>query len=162
MEVEIALLSDVSTDTLAPLVAESEREGWRFLRRLAEAWENDSNRFDRPGEALFAAWVDGALVGVCGLNIDPYTEDQAVGRVRRLYVLQKFRGNGVGRNLVQAVVQSARPRFRSLRVWTESAVAGRLYEQLGFVSSFGVANCTHTLQLETTSEPGPSPDRPRE
>jgi GNAT superfamily N-acetyltransferase len=159
MEVVVARLSDMPADAFAPLVAESEREGWRFVRLLADEWAAGTNRFDRPGEALFAAWVDGAFVGVCGLNADPYGADPAVGRVRRLYVLRAFRGRGVGRHLVQAVIQSARARFRSLRVRTENAAAGRLYGQLGFVPAVGVPDCTHTLVLGTTPR-APVPSTP--
>jgi GNAT superfamily N-acetyltransferase len=154
MEFTVTRLSDITADIFVSLVAKSEREGWHFLRRLKEDWATGSNRFDQPGEALFAAWVDDVLVGVCGLNSDPYTSIQSVGRVRRLYVLPEFRGRGIGRNLVQAVIQSAGDRFRSLRVRTESFAAGGLYEQLGFVSVFDVAECTHTLTLGSTTEPG--------
>jgi GNAT superfamily N-acetyltransferase len=157
MEVTVARLFDLPADAFAPLVAESEREGWRFVRRLADEWAAGTNRFDRPGEALLAAWADGALVGVCGLSADPYASDPVIGRVRRLYVLGAFRRRSVGHLLVQAVLQAARKRFRSLRVRTESAAAGRLYERLGFVPAVGVPNCTHTLALGTTGEPGAAP-----
>jgi GNAT superfamily N-acetyltransferase len=159
MEIAFARLFDLPADAFSPLVAESEREGWRFVRRLADEWAAGTNRFDRPGEALLAAWVDGALVGVCGLNADPYAGDPAIGRVRRLYVLREFRGRGVGNLLVQAVLQSARTRFRSLHVRTESAAAGRLYERLGFVPAVGVPDCTHILVLGTSAEPGAAPNR---
>ena len=41
----------------------SERDGWRFVRRLADVWAAGTNRFDRPGEALFAARVEGSILG---------------------------------------------------------------------------------------------------
>jgi hypothetical protein len=63
----------------------------------------------------------------------------------------------MGYLLVQAVLQSARTRFRSLRVRTESAAAGRLYERLGFVPMVGVPDCTHTLMLDSTAEPSAAP-----
>jgi GNAT superfamily N-acetyltransferase len=147
MEVAVARLFDLPADAFSPLVAESEREGWRFVRRLADEWAAGTNRFDQPGEALFAAWVDGALIGVCGLNTDPYAGDEAVGRVRRLYVLRVYRGSGVGRRLVRAVVAAATGRFRTLRVRTENPEAGRLYERLGFQPAAGAADCTHILEL---------------
>lgn len=160
MEVTVARLCDLPADTLAPLVAESEREGWQFVRRLADEWAAHANRFDQPGEALFAAWVDGKLVGVCGLNVDPFVADLAVGRVRRLYVLRAFRGRRVGRQLVEAVIQSARARFQCLRVRTESGVASQLYRQLGFVATVGVPDCTHVLVLDTTAEGEAPADHP--
>jgi GNAT superfamily N-acetyltransferase len=148
MEVAVARIGHLPTGALAPLIDESESEGWRIVRRLADEWADGTNRFDQPGEALFAAWVDRTLVGVCGLNADPYALDSALGRVRRLYVLRAFRGQGVGRLLVQAVIDHARARFRCLRVRTESATAGRLYEHLGFVPTVGVPECTHVLTYE--------------
>jgi GNAT superfamily N-acetyltransferase len=145
--VAIDPVSDLPPDALAPLVAESEREGWRFVCRLADEWAAGTNRFDRPGEALFVARAGGSIIGVCGLNADPYTAEEATGRVRRLYVLRAYRGRGVGRKLVRAVMAAAAGRFRRLRVRTESPEAGRLYERLGFEPVAGDADCTHSLEL---------------
>jgi GNAT superfamily N-acetyltransferase len=149
MEVAVTRLADLPKGAVASLVAESEGDGWRFVRRLTDEWAAGSNRFDRPSEGLFAAWADGVLVGVCGLNVDPYADDFTIGRVRRLYVARAFRGHGVGCRLVQAVVGAARGRFQSLRVRTENTEAGRLYERLGFAAVTGVPDCTHVLDLST-------------
>jgi GNAT superfamily N-acetyltransferase len=137
----------------ASLVAESEREGWRFVRRLADEWAAGTNRFDKPGEALFIARLGGLIIGVCGLNADPYTADVATGRVRRLYVLPAFRGRGVGGQLVRAVLAAAAGRLQRLRVRTDSLVAGRLYQRLGFQPVVGVEDCTHILDVVRV-EPG--------
>jgi GNAT superfamily N-acetyltransferase len=149
MEVTVTRLNDLPLDALAPLVAESERDGWRFVRRLTDEWIAGTNRFDRPGEGLFAAWGDDRVVGVCGLNADPYATDVTLGRVRRLYVARTSRGHGIGRRLVQAVIQAARGRFRLLRVRTENPVADRLFERIGFAGVVGVPDCTHVLVLGT-------------
>jgi ribosomal protein S18 acetylase RimI-like enzyme len=146
MEVVVDPVSVLPLDALAPLLAESEGEGWRFVRRLADEWARGANRFDRPGEALFMAQAGGSIVGVCGLNADPYAADGAVGRVRRLYVLRAYRGRGVGRRLVQAVVAAAAGRFRVLRVRTENSDASRLYERLGFQPLPGAPDSTHLME----------------
>ena len=153
MEVAVHRLHDLPADALAPLVAEGERGGWRFVRRLADEWAAGTNRFDRAGEGLFAAVAGGVVVGVCGLNADPYAADPTIGRIRRLYVLRVYRRHGVGRRLAEEAVHAARGRFRSLRVRTESAGAGRLYERLGFVPAVGVPACTHALRLAPDAEP---------
>jgi len=160
VEVVVRTARDLSTDALAPLVTESERSGWRFIRRLADDLRSAANRFDGPGECLFVAESGGAVVGVCGLNADPYGAGPAVGRVRRLYVLAAYRGGGVGRRLVQAVVSASAGHFRRLRVRTENPQAGRLYERLGFVPVAGEADCTHALELaeaEPIAAPNPAP-----
>jgi GNAT superfamily N-acetyltransferase len=151
---------DLTPDALAPLVAESEWAGWKFVCRLADDLRSGANRFDLPGECLVVAVSGDAVVGACGLNADPYAGDPSVGRVRRLYVSAAHRGSGVGRRLVGAVVAAAVGRFRRLRVRTESPVAGRLYERLGFVPVVGVADCTHALDL-TDAEPHAAPDPAR-
>jgi GNAT superfamily N-acetyltransferase len=83
---------------------------------------------------------------VCGLNVDPYSSDPTIGRVRRLNVVPASRGHGVGFHLIQAVVHAARGRFRSLRVRTENAEAGRLYERLEFDPAARLPDCTHFLR----------------
>src|SRR5207249_6785208 len=97
--VAIEPLHDLTSSSVGELVAESERLGLRLVRRLADEWATGANRFDRPGEILFGAFIDGRLVGVGGLNIDPYAGDERVGRLRHLYVLSAFRRMGVGRQL---------------------------------------------------------------
>jgi GNAT superfamily N-acetyltransferase len=147
MEVVVERLTDLSPGILSALVADSERDGWRFVRRLADEWASGVNRFDRPGERLFAAQSGGAVLGVGGLNVDPYAADPTVGRVRRLYVLRAHRGRGVGRELVHAIIRAAAGRFRRLRLRTESPDAARFYERLGFRPAVGASDCTHTLDL---------------
>jgi GNAT superfamily N-acetyltransferase len=146
-DVTILRLERLPADRLAELVAESEEAGFRFVRRLVEDWESGRNRFDGPGEALFAAVCGARVVGVCGLNADPYTAAPGVGRVRRLYVLAGFRRSGVGRQLVRAVVEAADRHFHQLRLRTEGQAVTRFYEALGFQPFQELPDCTHTLLL---------------
>ena len=147
MDVRIERLLELPPAHLAPLIAESEQAGLRFVSRLAEEWASGRNRFDRPGEALFGALTDGCLVGVCGLNVDPYAGAPRIGRVRHLYVLIAQRRHGVGRELVGAVVAAARGRFATLRLSTANAQAARLYETMGFRRRAGDAQCTHVMDV---------------
>jgi ribosomal protein S18 acetylase RimI-like enzyme len=143
----IRRVRDLAPDDLADLAAESERSGFRFVRRLLDEWVAGVNRFDRPGEALFVAFVGGRVVGVCGLNLDPYDAGPRVGRVRRLYVLSTHRRAGVGRRLVMEVIAAARGAFDRLRLRTDNPEATRFYERLGFRPCAGVGDCTHVLEL---------------
>jgi GNAT superfamily N-acetyltransferase len=147
MNVTVDRLRDLPLDALAPLVAESEQAGWRFLQKLQDEWAAGANRFGKPGEALFAGWVAGRLIGVCGLNADPHIEDGRIGRVRHLYVLSDFRRVGVGRRLVEAVVAEAKGRFDSIRLRTESAEAAGFYEGLGFRRRSDLPDCTHVREV---------------
>jgi ribosomal protein S18 acetylase RimI-like enzyme len=131
---------------LDALVEDGEGEGVRFVRRLAEEWASGDNRFERPGEALFVAWLQARAVGVGGLNIDPYTAALGVGRVRHLYVLTTHRRRGIGERLVRAIVEAAQGRFDVLRLRTSDPAAARLYERLGFVR-VGLPASTHAMAL---------------
>jgi GNAT superfamily N-acetyltransferase len=154
VKVVIQSAGESMLEALGPLLAESERAGWRFVRRLADEYRSGANRFERPGERLFVAVNGRALVGVCGLNVDPYAAELSVGRVRRLYVAEAFRRFGVGARLVRAVVSAAGGRFARLRLRTENPEAGRLYERLGFRPVADQPNCTHLLELAPPDSPG--------
>jgi GNAT superfamily N-acetyltransferase len=147
MDLLIERLHDLPSAYVADLLSESERLGSRIVARLVEEWDSRANRFDRPGEALFGAWVDGRLVGVCGLNVDPYAGHERIGRVRHLYVLSAFRRSGVGRQLVARVIQAAHGRFDELRLRTNNSPAAQLYETLGFTACIGSDMYTHAAKL---------------
>ena len=133
-------------DALAALLDDSERQGLRLVRRLADEWASGANRFDRPGEALFMAWIGGNGVGVGGLTIDPYQTAPGVGRVRHVYVLAAHRRAGVGERLMHGILDAARGRFEIVRLRTSNPAAARLYERLGF-QPVDEADCSHTLPL---------------
>jgi GNAT superfamily N-acetyltransferase len=146
--VHIARLTTAPAEALADLIAESEREGLRFVRRLAEEWASGATRFDGPGEALFVARDDWGAVGVCGLGVDPYAARADVGRVRHLYVRVTHRRRGVGEALVNAVIAAARGRFAHLHLRTNDPAAARLYQRLGFRPTPGAGQHTHVLALD--------------
>jgi GNAT superfamily N-acetyltransferase len=145
--VVIQKVSDLRPDTLSELLAESERTGFRFIRKLMDEWVSGFNRFDKPGEALFTASVDSRIVGIGGLNQDPYADQPGNGRVRRLYVLEEFRRRGVGRRLVDAIVTHARGQFNVLRLRTNTELGGRFYLALGFERCSVDQHSSHELIL---------------
>jgi GNAT superfamily N-acetyltransferase len=130
------------------LAEQAEREGYRFVTRLIDDWREGSNRFDGPGEAVFAASIDQRIVGVCGLNVDPYVQEASLGRVRHLYVLPDFRRSGVGSVLMSMVIDEAARTFERLRLRTRNPGAAVFYEALGFEPVVGDTTCTHQLPLK--------------
>lgn len=156
MTATILRLQVLPLDRFADLVTESEQAGHRFLRRLLEEWDSGVNRFDRPGEALFIASVDDQVLGVCGLNIDPYILQPRVGRVRHLYVSSVHRRRGIGRRLVRELILFARGVFDRLRLRAENEIAAQFYEASGFRRCPGEPDCTHVLELRRLSLPGDS------
>jgi GNAT superfamily N-acetyltransferase len=146
-EAAILRLEHLPVDRFAVMLAESESSGYRFLRRVADEWESGVNRFCRPGEALFVSEIEGQIVGICGLNIDPYLNDERVGRLRNVYVLARYRGHGIGRRLVAEAIGAAKGAFDRLRLRAEEAGPAHLYESLGFRPCVGIPSCTHILEF---------------
>jgi GNAT superfamily N-acetyltransferase len=110
------------------LRAEALAEGFRQVERLAADWEAGGTRFDRDGEALLAARLNGVLVGIGGLTIEPVVPGAL--RMRRFYVRPAFRRIGVGRQLVTALVAGA----DGERLITVNAAPASIafWEKLGF------------------------------
>lgn len=131
---------------LVGLAGEAQAEGFGFVQRLISDFNSGSNRFDRTGERLLGAFWSGELVGVCGLNRDPYTDRHDVGRLRHLYVRKSDRHRGIGAALVEQLVKGANPPFSLIRLRTNTAEGAAFYERLGFVA-VGDRTATHVRTL---------------
>lgn len=129
---------------LTELIAESRKEGFDFLARLVRDWDSGQNRFDSEGEALFLARFNGRLVGLCGLNRDPYLNDDQVARLRHLYVRRDSRRKGVGSKLVIRTLELAKQHFQRVRLRTETAFA--FYESAGFYET-NEEDATHAISV---------------
>ena len=109
-------------------------------------WAEGDNRFDRPGEAFLLAREDSIVVGMCGLNVDPFLTDPEVGRLRHLYVLGEHRRRGIGSQLVDGCLTIAQASFRRVRLRTMDPGASAFYESLGFDRT-DEPDATHALVL---------------
>ena len=86
----------------------------------------------RPHGALWLAVNGDDAIGCVALR--PLADD--IGEVKRMYVDGAWRGQGVGRALLETLIASARARgYRRLRLGTiaEMTAARSLYRALGFV-----------------------------
>ena len=94
--------------------------------------------------ALFGAFVDAQLVGIVGLGFEPWEDAQHKATLFGLYVTQVFRGQGLGEDLVQAVLSLAgqEPEIKviELTVSANSPAALALYKRCGFEQS-GLEDC---------------------
>ncbi|MBE9178483.1 GNAT family N-acetyltransferase [Oculatella sp. LEGE 06141] len=149
MALEIQRIRYLPTQEFTEILAESKMAGFRAIERLVTDWETGINRFDRPGEALFIARQGDRILGVCGLNRDPYIDSSQIGRVRRLYVMQDSRRQGIGQILVYQVIEVAKFSFNRLHVRTTNPIAAQFYQSLGFMLCHD-ESATHTLNLTTT------------
>lgn len=126
------------------LRSESLAQHFNMLRRLAENWQSGKNRFSAPGEKLLGAFVGGQLVGVCGLNIDPFSTQLRTGRIRHLYISDAFRRRKIGQQLLVAVITHSGTWFDFLNTHAPPS-AWPFYESLGFRPVYDEPRVTHRL-----------------
>jgi len=87
------------------------------------------------GSNVFGAFHDSKLVGIAGLLIGKGQKEAHKGRLVGMYVRPSARKVGVGRRLVETIIESARHSVEliQLAVVSDNEPARRLYERLGFV-----------------------------
>jgi GNAT superfamily N-acetyltransferase len=126
-------------DDFGDLVDAANAESMGMVARLAAEFAGGANRFDGPGEGLWEARSAGQLIGMGGLNIDPFAApDERCGRVRRLYVLPEWRRGGVATALLEAISSQAAAHFAKLTAYTTDRDVVGLYLACGFVPVTGV------------------------
>lgn len=116
------------------------------MGRLIDEWHTGRNSFDKLGERLLVAADNGSIVGIGGLNVDPYKPAGDTARLRHLYVANDFRRRGVGEALVYALLEGASLRFRAVRLSTDTESAAAFYLRLGF-SAVDDETATHVKML---------------
>jgi predicted acetyltransferase len=132
-----------SEAAFASILAEAEQAGGAFMLRVRDEWLSGVQRFEEPGAFLLGAFLGEELVGVGGVSPDPYDQQPGLGRVRHIYVLERLRGTGMGRSLMQAIVARARADWRVLRLRTRRPAHLR---EARFVANLA-ENETHRLVL---------------
>jgi ribosomal protein S18 acetylase RimI-like enzyme len=108
---------------------------------FASTLESEQNEpLDRFAGRLADSFVVGALagqrlVGVAGFYIQPKPKHMHKGMLWGMYVRREARQAGIGRLLVEAIVEHARHHVELLQlvVVADNAPARRLYAGLGFV-----------------------------
>ena len=143
VRIEQLLLAD-----LQPLLQEAREQGFEFLDRLVKKYLDGTNQFSQPGEALFGAYSGQHMIAIGGLNRDPYLQAADTGRVRHLYVLSSWRGQGVGKQLVQRIIDEARLHYRLLTLRTLTEPASKFYCAIGFQMKPEIFAATHHLVLK--------------
>lgn len=102
--------------------------------------EKLSKEISNPHSEFYFAMVDGKAIGYLKMNYGPaqteLREDKGV-EIERIYVLQEFQGQKIGKLLFEKAVQLAKERNAAyvwLGVWEKNLKAIAFYEKQGFVS----------------------------
>jgi N-acetylglutamate synthase-like GNAT family acetyltransferase len=106
-QINIERISEIRAGSINHLVEESLSQRFWFVERLIQEYCNGLNCFEKSGEVLLTASVQGAVVGIGGLNRDPYFSAPHVGRLRHLYVESVWRRCGIGHLLVTQLIHEA-------------------------------------------------------
>ena len=88
-----------------------------------------------PRGSLLLAEVDGSIAGCCALRPLDNCDYPNASEMKRLFVLPAFRGFGLGRQLVEAILDAARQAGYScvlLDTLDDMESARALYAELGF------------------------------
>lgn len=102
---------------------------------FAEELSDLPGDYSAPRGALLLARVDGAVAGCCALRPLDTSDYPGAAEMKRLYVRKAFRGFGLGRQLAEAVLDSARRAGYDcvlLDTLDDMEAARALYEDLGF------------------------------
>jgi GNAT superfamily N-acetyltransferase len=127
------------------LIKESQEDGFRFLDRLVNDYRNGFNTFTEQGEQLVGVFSEGLLIAIGGLNRDPFSGEGNIGRLRRFYVAKEYRRTGIGRQLVEKILEGAEDSFNVIVLNTDTDQADRFYRSLGFLKENKYPNATHHL-----------------
>lgn len=131
-KINITRVEELSHWNLDALFTESQQEGYRMVTKLLREYESGKNRFNQDGEVLYVATIQDEVVGVCGLNKDPYNDKEGIGRLRHLYVLSKYRNLGIAHQLLEQIKKMATS-FTVMTLRTSNPVADRFYTRNGFI-----------------------------
>lgn len=149
MPMNIRVIEDLNKVDVSKLVEESEAEGYRFLRRLVNQYEDGTNTFNKAGEVLYGVWDPaGELVAIGGLNRDPYSDKSGIGRLRRFYISEHARRQGIGTKLLKEILNYGQGHFSEIVVRTDSSNADAFYRANGFSGDLGMPDVTHSIVLD--------------
>ncbi|WP_142337566.1 GNAT family N-acetyltransferase [Bacillus sp. AFS059628] len=115
------------------LVQESKKEGFNFLIKLKSEYKNKTNTFNKTGECLYGLFQGEKLIGIGGLNEDPYSENNKIGRLRRFYIAKDYRRIGLGNLLLKQLLSHAEKYFKVVVLHTDTKQGDAFYIANGFV-----------------------------
>ena len=133
-------------EEFVPLIQASTTEGYNFVQKLWDEYQSGENDFRGQGDILLGIYQEGQLIGVGGVHRDPYLNQPTIGRIRHVYVLPEHRRGGIGKMLVQALIDHGTAHFTTFTLRTMTAHGRAFYTALGFSDTPHYENATHWLE----------------
>ncbi|PGB02353.1 GNAT family N-acetyltransferase [Bacillus toyonensis] len=146
-DIHIQQIENLMKYEISHLVQDSKEEGFNFLIKLINEYENKINVFKKTGECLYGIFQGNTLIGIGGLNQDPFTGDNKIGRLRRFYIAKNYRGKGLGRLLLDRIISDAKKYFTIVVLNTDTEQGDKFYTSGGFVKGKQYVGASHYLNL---------------
>ncbi|WP_374472789.1 GNAT family N-acetyltransferase [Phenylobacterium sp.] len=126
--IQLVRISDELPEGFAALRAAADAEGFNALRRLEAEWAATPALY----ACLLAAPSPEGLLAIGGLTAEPEPQHEPAMRIRRPYVHPDARRRGIGRTLVNALVQEALDSVWLVTVNARNTLAPAFWTSLGF------------------------------
>ncbi|WP_141519852.1 GNAT family N-acetyltransferase [Bacillus wiedmannii] len=146
-DIHIQQIEDLMIYEYDYLIEESKEEGFNFLIRLISEYENKINIFNKTGECLYGIFQGEKLIGIGGLNEDPYTENNKISRLRRFYIAKEYRRKGLGRLLLVRIISDAKKYFNIVVLNTDTVQGDKFYTSIGFVKGTKYVGASHYVYI---------------
>lgn len=143
---EIVSVKELKLEEIEDLVELSLAEGYLFLERLVNEWISGENRFNKGNENLYQIKIDGKVIGIGGINKNPYTDDEKNGRIRHFYIHPKYRRKGIGTELIKTILRNQD--YEKITLRTDKEEASKFYESIGFIRIKDSITDTHEIVLK--------------
>lgn len=125
---------------LEALEKESQAFGAKYIEAKAKPDDEWTERVKRAEiedkDIMLFAEDNGQLIGMIGAYFKKSEENQEVANIWGVYVSDAYRGNGIGKQLMEAIVARLKkvPDLKSVKLMVnqEQKPAVSLYQQLGF------------------------------
>ncbi|HDR7618957.1 GNAT family N-acetyltransferase [Bacillus mycoides] len=147
-DIQIKRIGDLLKYEVNHLVQESKEEGFNFLLKLKNEYESKRNTFSKTGECLYGIFREDTLIGIGGLNQDPYTKNNKIGRLRRFYIAKDYRRKGLGKLLLGRILSDAKIYFTIVVLHTDTEQGDQFYISSGFAKGKMYVGTSHYLNLD--------------
>ncbi len=128
---EIKKIKNLLDFDLNGFLEKSKEEGFHFVERLFGVFNEE-----------------GVLVAIGGLNNDPFSKEQYIGRVRRFYVIKEHRREGIGSLLLTNIIDVAKSYYKILVLHTDNEHADKFYTSIGFIKTDFYPNSSHFIEVK--------------
>jgi predicted acetyltransferase len=146
---EVKQIENLLNLDLNIIIKQSKEEGFLIGERLVYDYKNGTNTFNNFGEALFGVFNNnGEIVAIGGLNRDPFSNNPYIARVRRFYVINEYRRNGIGSLLLKNIINEEKKYYKILVLRTYTSQGDDFYTSYGFLKGNIYPSSTHYMELE--------------